>query len=164
MNQNLFPAPASTTALGDWYAHRLIIERQHLAICVSARSRLCVLTPARDLDGLPMRLYYSLVDLLRALDVSLNALPEEAITRERREMAEMQWGLTTGTAEGRSVLGTINDYGRALRYGGLEGRDLAAWNLHFSKWICGPLGNTYPREAAARLLREALADNTLPAV
>ena len=41
-----------TNALGDWYANLLIIERQHLVILVSARSRLCVLVYARDITYL----------------------------------------------------------------------------------------------------------------
>lgn len=151
----------TTTALGDWYAHRLIIERQHLAMCVSAHSRLCVLTTARDLEQLPQRLYYSLVDLLRVLDVPAETLTEDAIARERHEMQQMRFSPTTGTPDGRNVLGTINDYSRALCYAGLEGRSLAEWNLHFSKWICGPLGNKYPREAAARLLQDALTQDAL---
>jgi hypothetical protein len=155
------PAPPTTTALGDWYAHRLIVDRQHLAICVSERSRLCVLTTARDLDNLPQRLYYTLVDLLRVLDVPEGALTEEAIARERREMQEMRFGPTTETSQGRSVLGTINDYSNALRYEGLEGRSLAEWNQHLSQWICGPLRNERPHTASARLLQEALAREPL---
>lgn len=146
-------APEPTTVLGDWYAHLLILQRQHLVMLVNDRSRLCVLTPARDLGGLPQRFYYTFVDLLRALDIS-----EEVLARERRQMSQLSYGLTTGTPNGRSVLGTINDYTKALRYSDLSERSLFDWTLHFSRWLCGPLGYERPSEVARRLLEAEVSE------
>ncbi|MCW3100864.1 MAG: hypothetical protein JWL77_6482 [Chthonomonadaceae bacterium] len=76
-------APAEpTTALGDWYAHLLIIDRQHLVMFVSARSRLCVLTYARDIDRLTKRFRDALTEVLQELQIS-----EEAIQRELNAMS-----------------------------------------------------------------------------
>lgn len=136
-----------TTALGDWYAHLLMIERQHLVMLVSAGSRLCVLTTARDIDGLAKRFQDALTEVLQALTVS-----EEAIQRERDAMAEVCYGLTTGTVDGRSVLGSINDFTKPLQHVGLEGRSLTEWNLYFTRWMCGPLGYKHPGDVARRLL------------
>jgi hypothetical protein len=145
----------TTTALGDWYAHLLLLQRQHLVMLVSDRSRLCILTTARDPERLEERFRYALIDLLRALDI-----PEDAIARERREMNQMGYGLTTGTPTGRSVLGSINDYTNALRYSDLAERTLSDWNVTFSDWMCGPLGYKHPQEVARQLLKDALVQNS----
>jgi hypothetical protein len=149
--------PEATTALGDWYAHLLLIQRQHLVMLVSERSRLCVLTTARDMDRLRQRFQQALEDLLRAIDIS-----EEALDKEIREMGRMCYGLTTGTADGRSVLGSINDYTNALRNSELEERSLFDWNFYFSGWICGPLDYKHPAEAARRLLEGSLSQSLSP--
>lgn len=81
--KNDVPQPP-TTALGDWYAHLLILQRQHIVILVSEHSRLCVLTSARDMDRLTQRFHYAVIDLFRSLGI-----PEEAIERERRAMSEI---------------------------------------------------------------------------
>jgi len=136
-----------TNALGDWYANLLIVERQHLVMFVSARSRLCVLVYARDIDRLRKRFEDALTELLQVLQIS-----EEAIQRELNATSRLCYGLTTATPEGRSVLGSINDFTKILQYMGLEGRSLYDWNLYFTTWVCGPLGYKYPGEMARQLL------------
>jgi hypothetical protein len=140
-----------TTALGDWYANLLLIQRQQLVMLVSERSRLCVLTTARDMDRLRQRFEHALMDLLRDIDI-----PEEALLRESGAMERMCYGLTTGTSTGRSVLGSINDYTNALQNSDLDERSLHDWNVYFSHWICGPLGYAHPSEVARRLLEDTL--------
>ena len=49
-------APASTTALGDWYVNRIVVDRQPLLLLVSANSLLPAITTARDVKSLPKRL------------------------------------------------------------------------------------------------------------
>ena len=49
----LLPEPSgsavtSTTALGDWYINRIVVDRHPLLLLVSSRSLLSVITPARD--------------------------------------------------------------------------------------------------------------------
>ena len=140
-----------TTALGDWYAHLLLIQRQHLVLLVSDRSRLCVLTTARDIDRLTQRFDSALFDLLRAINIS-----EEAIALEQREMGQMCYGLTTERPNGRSVLGSIKDYANVLKYGDMMERSLFDWNLYFSDWICGPLDYQHPADVARQLLEAAV--------
>ena len=67
-------APEPTTALGDWHAPLLLIERQHLVMRVSDHSRPCVLTTARDIDRGAARFDCALIALLRALDISEEAI------------------------------------------------------------------------------------------
>ena len=140
----------STTALGDWYAHLLIIERQHLVMVVNERSRLCILTTAKDIARLPQRFEEALFATLQSAGI-----PEEALLQERREMAEASYSVTTGTPNGRSVLGSIRDYTTPLEYGDFKGRTLEDWNLHFTDWICGPLGYGRPKDVAQSLLLQA---------
>ena len=139
--------PEPTTVLGDWYGHMLLIQRQHLVMLVSDRSRLCVLTTARDIDRLTQRFDSALTELLRAINIS-----EDAIALEQRAMGQMCCGLTTERPIGRSVLGSIKDYANVLKCGDIAERSLFDWNLYFSDWICGPLGYEHPANVAHRLL------------
>lgn len=95
--------PEPTTALSDWYAHLLFIQRQHLVMFVSERSRLCVLSPAKDIDRLLQRFPQALEQLLRDIGIS-----EENIARERTEMSQMCYGL-----RGLTIIGT-KTYAKAV--------------------------------------------------
>ena len=116
-----------TTALSDWYAHLLFIQRQHLVMFVSKRSRLCVLSPAKDIDRLLQRFPQALEQLLRDIGIS-----EEAIARERTEMSQMCYGLTTGATNGRSVLGNIRDYTNVLESSDFLEPEFNAASCHHS--------------------------------
>ena len=137
-----------TTMLGDWYANILLIQRQQLVMLVSNRSRLCVLTTARDMVRIRPRFEHALMDLLRATDV-----PEEALLRESQAMERVCLRLTGAKATGRSILGSMNDYTRALQNSDLNERSLFDWKLYFSNWLCGPLRYEHPSEVALRLLK-----------
>jgi hypothetical protein len=50
---SLATAAESTTALGDWYVNRIVVDRRPLLILVSSTSLLSILTPARDVGSLP---------------------------------------------------------------------------------------------------------------
>lgn len=139
--------PASTTALGDWYANLVVVQRQHLIMHVSDRSRLCVLTSARDMDRLAQRFTTGLRQLLHDLEV-----PESLIERELCATDQMGYGLTTGTPNGRRVLGTMNDMTKALHHQDLRTQTLFDLNLYFSDWLCGPAPYQRPREVALELL------------
>ena len=110
---------APTTILGDWYTNYLLIQRQHLVILVSEPSRLCVLTPAKDISKLPDRLISSLQELLIAYD-----LPNEIIEKEIEEMNYLSFGTTASTDRGRSVLGSIKQYAQMLQYGYILDRSI----------------------------------------
>lgn len=139
-----------TTALGDWYAHLLIVQRQHLVIVVNERSRLCILTTAKDIARLPQRFEEALFSTLQSAGI-----PEEALLQERSAMAEAHYSVTTGTPNGRSVLGSIRDYTTPLEYGDFTERTLEEWNLYFTNWICGPLGYGHPKDVAKEWLLKA---------
>ena len=46
----------TTSALGDWYAKYIINERQHAIVMVNDRTRMCLVTTAKDIQYLPQRL------------------------------------------------------------------------------------------------------------
>lgn len=142
-----------TTALGDWYAHLLLIERQHLVMLVSEPTRLCLLTTAKDPQRLPERFESTLFVALETLDIA-----PEAIERERREMQALRYGVTTGTAPGRSVLGSMNDYTNVLCYGDFLVKSLAEWNTYFLDWMCGPLDYKHPGDVARQRLLDKLLE------
>ncbi len=139
--------PEPTTALGDWYAHLLFIQRQHLVMFVSEHSRLCVLSPAKDIDRLLQRFPQALEQLLRDIGIS-----EEHIVRERTEMSQMCYGLTTGATNGRSVLGNIRDYTNVLESSDVLERSLAEWSLKLSDWRSSPIDNKRSADVTRALL------------
>lgn len=97
----------SDTALGDWYVNRIVVDRRPLLILLSSRSLLVVLTPARDVRTLPMRLAGLVGRRLECLDVSA-----EQIRAEKSAMASVDVARTTD----RSVLGIMNGFGKAIPF------------------------------------------------
>ena len=91
---------APTTRLGDWYANILFARPEQLVLCVSERSLLSVVVPARPAAALPMRLAQSLGEVLARLDVA-----PVHIANEQREMKSFAFGRTNN----RRVLGTLNE-------------------------------------------------------
>ncbi len=110
--QPLLPiTPGSTgesdTALGDWYANRIIVDRQPLVLLVSATSLLPIVVPARDVRSLPRRLPHLVRRRLQALDV-----PDALIRAEVHAMADVVTRPTTD----RSVLGIMVDFAKGAAY------------------------------------------------
>src|SRR5262249_43825383 len=70
------PSTPPSTNLGDWYAH-LLFTRPQVVLCVSERTLLPVLIPARDGSLLVRRLREAVRQMLRALRV-----PEVAVAAE----------------------------------------------------------------------------------
>jgi hypothetical protein len=97
-----------TTLLGDWYANVLTRRPQHLVLCMSERTLLPVVLPAKDAKSLPARLSEAVCLVLDRLDIE-----REAIERERREMQAVRVGRTAS----RSVLGSLNDLMFQLQVG-----------------------------------------------
>ncbi len=97
----------STTALGDWYANRLVVARQPILLLVSANSLLAALVPARDVRGLPSRLATLVGGRLRRLGVR-----EGLVEAEVRAMESVSVAKTSD----RSVLGTMNEFVRAIPF------------------------------------------------
>jgi hypothetical protein len=91
---------APTTLLGDWYANMVFSKPQQLVVCVSERTLLPIVVPAKNLHGLPQRLCVQLEELLHFIGV-----PSEAITQELSQMNEYQFAQTAS----KSVLGSLNE-------------------------------------------------------
>jgi hypothetical protein len=49
-------APAPSTALGDWFVDRLVVDRRPLLLLVASHTLFPILVPARDVASLPQRL------------------------------------------------------------------------------------------------------------
>src|SRR5580700_2455580 len=114
----------TANALGDWYANLLHIQRRQIVMLVNERSRMCLLTPAKNAQLLPQRLQEALGRVLNELD-----FPTEAVNRECAAMEKYQYETTSSGAHWRSVLGSMNDYLRCIENGEIERRSLEEWNL-----------------------------------
>jgi len=97
----------STTALGDWYANRIVVGRQPLLLLVSANSLLAALEVARDVRGFPGRLTAVAAERLQRLG-ACDALVQA-------EVAAMESVAVAKTAS-RSVLGFMNDFAKAVPF------------------------------------------------
>ena len=133
-------ASAPSTKLGDWYAH-LLFTRPRLVLCVSERTLLPVLIPARDSSLLVARLREAVGHMLRALGVA-----ETAVATEEEAMPEAVIGKTVS----RRVLGSMNDFVRILdSYRGTG--SLLEVSLHLAETPCGSLQMNNPREETIRV-------------
>ena len=94
-------APEPTTLLGDWYANILFSRPQHLVLCLSERTLLPVVVPAKNFPALPHRLQLGLQEVLESLGI-----PGSLITAELDRMAAMHFAPTAN----RRVLGALNDF------------------------------------------------------
>lgn len=91
---------APTTVLGDWYANVLFSRPQQLVLCVSERSLLPVVLPAKETNTLASRLSVAVGEMLQRLDVA-----PALIEREQTAMRDFAYGRT----QNRRVLGSLND-------------------------------------------------------
>lgn len=119
----------SSTILGSWYANLLNFERQRHVLCVSERTSLPVLVPARNSE-FPNRLPEYVGQILAHL-----AIPQAAIEEEVREMSPMEVGRT----QDRSLLGVMNDFARMAPHYLAHGSVLET-SLWLGQAPSGPLG------------------------
>lgn len=145
---------ASDTALGDWYVNRIVIARQPLLLLVSEKSLLSVLSPARDVKGLPKRLPEAVAARLRRLGID-----EAVVAAEIGAMSAVVVGKTTD----RSVTGQMVDFAKHLTYY-LPDNGWNEWDLHaaenkLAEMPCrasGPFDKViFPQDATLRLLADA---------
>lgn len=101
------PPGESDTALGDWYANRIVVDRQPLLLLVSAKSLLPFLVPARNVRGLPARLAEAIGHRLERLGIDKGLIESE--------MQAMDTVVVAKTCD-RSVLGTMNDFARSIPF------------------------------------------------
>jgi hypothetical protein len=90
----------ATAQLGDWYANVLVTRAQHLVLCISERTLLPVIVPAKGLGALPARLVEALSPTLAALSI-----PSASVQAECENMHEHRIGRTAS----RRVLGSLNE-------------------------------------------------------
>lgn len=88
------------TLLGDWYANVLVARPQHLVLCISERTLLPLVVPAKNIQQLPLRLEQALGPMLAALCIEAPAVA--------RELAAMQSPRIGRTASKRT-LGSLNE-------------------------------------------------------
>lgn len=145
------PLVEPTTALGDWYAHLVHVDRQQLVVLVSDVSRLCVVTTAKDIGKLKERFEAELFATL-----GLRDLEPAALEKEREQMREFRLGSTTAIKSGKSILGTINRNVQDLRFLGVDRYSNRGWPIFFLKCL---LPRAEPRrtgDEAAFHLKSAL--------
>ncbi len=133
---------APSTKLGDWYAH-LLFTRPQLVLCVSERTLLPVLVPARDASALLPRLREGVARMLRGVGV-----PDPGVADEVNAMAQAVVGKTAS----RQVLGSINDFVRMLDVYLSRHETLLEVSLHLAETPCGPLRMKAPRDETIRAL------------
>jgi hypothetical protein len=130
-----------STKLGDWYAH-LLFTRPQLVLCVSERTLLPVLVPARDASALVPRLREAVGTTLRALGVSATD-----VSAEEQEMTQVIIGKTAS----RQVLGSMNDFVRMLDVYLSRHETLLDVFLHLAETPCGPLRMSTPHDETIRV-------------
>lgn len=137
-----------STLLGDWYANLLICRRQHLVLCVSGRTLLPVLVPAKDLKALPSRLSEAVCTVLGRLGVDV-----AGVEQERRKMQVFRIGRTAN----RSVLGSLNDFAFQLEHGlaAHPERSLMDHALWLAETPCKPIEYASPQRATVALFLTA---------
>jgi len=140
-------APSSDTALGDWYVNRLVIDRHPLLLIVSARSLLAILAPAR---GLPARLPSLVAARLRRLGVAPSLIDAEIGAMEPVVLAP---------SLDRSVLGSMNDFGKAVPHylpiGGWDETTLLFVEDRLAETPCRLGDAIFPEQEGPRLLAAA---------
>jgi hypothetical protein len=147
----------STTALGDWYATRIVARPRHLLLCVSENSRLALVFPAAPLTTLIPRFQEAVRELLQALN-----MPEAAVAREAREMET----ITIGPTRNRSVPGTMNEYAKMIYYEEYEetvGTDPNAplrLSLSLSRIIWSAIAYRRPDDVTRELLEARYEEST----
>lgn len=132
------PEQAPTTVLGDWYATLLPMRPQQLVLCVSERSLLALVLPARDARSLPQRLVLALPELLTAIEV-----PKASI---EAELHAMQSASRIGTTASRSVVGSLNQLSYLLESYAKQypGRSLQEHSLRLAGTPMTALGRDAP--------------------
>jgi hypothetical protein len=137
-----------STVLGDWYANLFVCRRQHLVLCMSERTLLPVLVPARDVKSLPSRFTDAACVVLHRLGVDA-----AVVEQERAEMQAVRIGRTAN----RSVLGSLNDFMFQLESGiaANPDRSLVEHALWLAQTPCKPIEYASPDRATAALFLSA---------
>jgi hypothetical protein len=148
-----------TTLLGDWYANVLVTRPKHLVLCVSERTLLPVIVPAKSAGTLPARLLEALPPVLAAL-----AIPPESARGECGHMREHRVGRTAS----KRVLGSLNELMFLLEH---SQHHHPGWShLEHSLWLaqtpCKLVEHSAPDRATQALFMSsaAVAKARVPAI
>jgi hypothetical protein len=141
-------ASAPTTVLGDWYANVLYSKPQQLVLCVSERSLLPVVLPAKEAHTVGPRLTVAVGHVLQRLGVA-SAL----IDKEQSEMHAFAYGKT----QNRRVLGSLNELMFQLSWYLHDNPEesLIEHSLHLARTPCGAIGPGFPDKVTVDLFGAA---------
>ena len=132
----------STTCLGDWYAHLLFLRPNRLNICVSERTLLPIILPAKEIATFPQRLTGAIGDALKQMGVA-----DHLVTSEMEQMGSVIFSKTAS----RQVLGPLTDFVKALdAYNGI-GLPLTEISRRLWQTPCSPPGMETPDRATPLL-------------
>lgn len=114
----------------------------HLVLCVSERTLLPVVLPAKSLASLPERLVAGIGEVLAAIGVDA-----AAIAAELDSMREPVFAKTAN----RRVLGTMNDFAFMMEAGS-GSETLLETSRFLAETPCSPIGRKSPSDIALALL------------
>jgi len=137
---------AATTVLGDWYANILFSRPQQLVLCVSERTLLPIVLPAKGVETLAPRLAATVGEVLLRLGIDPGL-----IEKEQDEMRTFAYGMTRN----RRVLGSLNDFMFMLAdyQQARPAETLIEHSLHLAQTPCTPIGHSSPDRVTTELFR-----------
>ena len=130
-----------TTVLGNWYANLVISRPQHLVVCISERTLLPVIVPAKDIQRLPDRIAAAVAEILTEIGIAKEDVDAE--------ISEIQTANFSKTAN-RRLLGSLNDFIFHLQHGAAMHPELTLRErtLRLARMPCAVIDFAYPSEAA----------------
>lgn len=139
---------APTTVLGDWYANILFSRPHQIVLCVSERSLLPVVLPAKPTQSLGLRLSFAAGHVLQALGVTPSLI--------ERELAEMQ-SFAYGRTQNRRALGSLNELMFQLSWyiHDQPAKSLLEHSLHLAQTPCKPIAHNSPDRITVELFQSA---------
>jgi len=151
---NHLPSPTidddaeTTTILGDWYANLLSIRNRWVVLCISERTLIPVVIPARTFLTFVGRFREAVL-----LDLVAIGVPSATVEAEAHAMQAIDVGKTAS----RRVLGSLNDFAHECRWRLTESpdADLGVLSLQMARVPCAPLDYEYPSDATLKLFGAA---------
>lgn len=131
----------SDTRLGDWTAHLFFLGRQQVVLGVNNKTLLPVLLPIAPNKTFIPRFVEAAGEMLMAIGIE----DRKAVLAEMVAMGEC----IVAPTNDRRVLGTINDFGRALDF--FTDLPLPEIALRLAETPCSPIGMEHPKDVARGL-------------
>jgi len=140
-------ASPSAGTLGDWYANVLNVGHQRLVLCLSERSLLPVILPARRQD-FPRRFPWYLESVLTALEIA-----PASVAAEVDASRKIQFAPTTN----RTLLGSLIDFVYHAQVYLSRGESPFEANLHLAEMPSKPIDFDSPDRVTRALFGGARA-------